>query len=90
MKFTYEETSKGRCFYNFQNEGEPEYEFEFEIEYKPGIWYPLNNGQLLGNGRFEIPENMSSWNKIPGETRIGFRGPMIRLRDLDKLPKVFL
>jgi hypothetical protein len=91
MKFTYEDALKGRCFYNFMNEADPDWRFEFEVEYSPDCWYPLRNGLLLGDGRFVIPEEMKgSWEKIPIETRVGFRGPMIKISEFDKLPKVFL
>ncbi len=91
MKFTYQEGLKGSSFFNYQKENEPEIVFEFHIEYQPDYWYPLQNGELLGDKRFIIPENMKgSWEKIPIQTRIGWRGPMIRINDLDKLPKVFL
>ena len=72
------------------------YDFEFEIEYKENHWYPLENGFLPG--KKDIPsfirgglldEKKKKWNKLPKNTKVGERGPMILWKDLDKLPNCY-
>lgn len=56
--------------------------FTFDIEYKKDNWYPLVNGYL--------PEKDSQkhWSEFPKNTHIGARGPMIKWKDLVKLPNI--
>lgn len=68
--------------------------FEFDIEYQKGNWFPLTNGMLpakdpqgFANFRFQKPK---SWKEFPKTTHVGYRGPMIKWDDLDKLPNIIM
>ena len=72
------------------------YDFEFDIEYKNNSWYPLENGFLPG--KKEIPSfimgglldgKKKRWNKLPKDTNVGWRGPMILWNELDTLPNCY-
>lgn len=66
---------------------------ELEVEYKPGYWYPLKNGMLPSRD----PQNIFGillgskvhWKDLPLNTHIGWRGPMILLEDIKKMPLVY-
>ncbi len=91
FKFVNREALKGKGFITFEGCEEREYEeFEFQIEYKPNCWYPLENGNLKGDKYCNIPQELiGSWEKFPDDTRIGWRGPMINIKHLENMPKVF-
>ena len=66
--------------------------FEFHIEYKLNYWYPLQNNIIsITNPEFKhINENYSkNINEFPLDTRVGWRGPMIKVDLLRKLPLIF-
>lgn len=61
----------------------------FDIEYKPNHWLPFINGHVepchgCSKHNKEVEDKIWSPN-----TRIGWRGPMIRFSDLKKLPKIY-
>ena len=67
--------------------------FEFEIEYEQDCWYPCRDGFLptidfQGIAKFEwlTPK---SYTTFPPNTRVGWRGPMIKYELLNNLPHVF-
>jgi hypothetical protein len=66
--------------------------FEFCIEYKHHCWYPLKNGLLPASdpqGFSQFPWNdEKSWDSFPTNTKLGYRGFMIRWDDLAKLPNI--
>lgn len=66
--------------------------FEFHIEYAPGYWYPLRDNHLpmqdpqgLGSFHYDAPKH---WNTFPENTRVGWRGPMIRQSVLEESPAI--
>lgn len=70
----------------FTGEGELEqHPMELDVEYKAGLWHPLKNGRLPARD----PQNISGrllgrgvaahWKEMPRRTRVGWRGPMMRL-----------
>jgi hypothetical protein len=67
--------------------------FEFDIEYKPGHWYPLENGSLPTvdpQGLVNFGKNAGKhYMQFPPDTHVGWRGPMIRWSDLKYMPKVY-
>ena len=67
------------------NDMEP-MKFNFELEYNDECWYPMNDDGLLpDNNDFGRPLNTSYGNNYrdyPSNTRIGWRGPMIRISDI--------
>lgn len=78
----------------FKNEGDDnEWPFELEVEYKPGFWYPLKDGYLPARD----PQNIFGlllgrkvhWKDLPKNTHVGFRGPMVLLENVKKMPLVY-
>jgi hypothetical protein len=78
----------------FKNDdNEKEWDFELEVEYKPGFWYPLKDGYIPSKD----PQNILNfflgrkvhWKDLDRNTHIGFRGPMILLENVKKLPLIY-
>jgi len=77
----------------FKSINEKEWPLELEVEYKPGFWYPLVNGYLPAKD----PQNIFGvllgrkihWKDLPSNTPVGWRGPMILLEDVKKMPLVY-
>jgi len=68
------------------------YKFEFDINYTKGLWFPLEKGYLPAKGDFGenlLDGKRKKWNKFPNDTYIGWRGPMILWKNLDKLPDIY-
>lgn len=63
------------------------------VEYETGKWYPLNDAGLLGHSFEDRTPPLHMWDKpwdsFPNETRLGWRGPMINMRDISQLPDVY-
>jgi hypothetical protein len=68
---------KMEIFYSFEKEY---IDFEFDIEYGKGLWFPLENGINLEEGK--------EWKDYPIYTHIGWRGPMILWKEIGKLPLI--
>lgn len=68
---------------------EDPFNFEFDVEYADGEWYPLEKEKLskhiVGGKKDKTSEEF-----IKEDVRVGWRGPMIFEKDLDKLPPLFL
>lgn len=67
-------------------------DFEFDIEFKPNNWYPLTNGILPkkdSQGFIKLLGKDKKWQDFSENTRIGWRGHMIQLDIVKKLPKVY-
>ena len=67
--------------------------FEFHVEYKKGEWYPLSNGVLPAkDSQFGsvLLGKKTSWKEMPATTHVGFRGPMVRYSDLNKMPMFYV
>ena len=65
-------------------------DFELHLEYRPGNWFPLQDGQLPAEddqGFADFPwTEPQSWRNFPLTTRVGYRGPFVRI---DKpLPRI--
>jgi hypothetical protein len=78
----------------FKNDGDnDEWPFELEVEHKPDFWYPLKDGYLPAKD----PQNIFSillgkkihWKDLPKNTHVGFRGSMILLENVKKMPLVY-
>lgn len=65
---------------------------EFDIEYQPGEWYCLKDDRLPAKdwqGIFDFKDKGGKhYADFPLETRLGWRGPMLLVEDMDKCPKV--
>jgi len=63
----------------------------FHLEYAPGRWYPLDKNETLPhlgccyNSELATGKCVSDY---PDNTRLGWRGPMMRISDLPKMPRV--
>lgn len=65
---------------------------EWDIEFAPSCWYPLEDDHLpirvlqgfsdLGN------TSARHWRDFPASTRIGWRGPMMLKKDMEKCPDI--
>lgn len=67
------------------------YDSVFNVEYKKDFWYPMYNGYLPAKDKqkiFKLLGKRTHWSKFPKKTHVGFRGPLIRWSDVDKLPKI--
>lgn len=65
----------------------------FHVEYMKGNWYPLLNEHLPSNdiqGIFPLLGKKVHWRDMNRHTPIGWRGPLIKWDDIDKLPNVYL
>jgi hypothetical protein len=75
------EAIQTEIFYKWQEKDEEHhtsYIQEFDFEYKKNNWYPLENGKYKNK----------YWFNYPDDTHIGWRGPMILWKHIDKLPKI--
>ena len=61
-----------------------DYYKEFHI-YLNNQWVPLNNNEFI----CPISKETKSYKELPPETKIGWRGPMMLVKDMDKCPKIF-
>jgi hypothetical protein len=84
--------------HNDFNDDEDVFDFEFHVEYKPDHWFPFQGGILAGveglpewNIPSPVPASIrgKKWNEFPPETRIGWRGPAIDMRNLATMPDVY-
>jgi hypothetical protein len=73
---------------------EPLEDFELHIEYSPGQWYPLSRGKLPQKdpqGFAKLPRNPDrrQWQDYPrNTTRVGYRGPWVKIDQPDQLPLI--
>lgn len=65
--------------------------YEFHVEYKPGNWYPFENGALPEEDDEEGVYDLGgrSFRDFPPETRLGYRGMMVPWDILRTLPQVY-
>ena len=73
-------------------EGEVWRNFEWDLEYLPNRWFPLRQGKIQDDPRFDyrIPfECKKSWKEYPPSTRVGWRGPCVLTRELQNMPQIF-
>jgi hypothetical protein len=67
--------------------------FDFHVEYAKDRWYPLYKGYLpakdpqLGG---VLLGKRTYWKDMPPNTAVGYRGPMVRVSDLKKMPDFYL
>ena len=86
---------KRQELYRRKGQPPPTYKpFEFDIEYLEGNWYPLTDGYLppkdpQGFAKLNF-KTKKHWKEFPKTTRVGWRGPMIKWDDLDKLPNIII
>ena len=62
---------------------------DFDIEYADHRWYPMNNGILPASdeqGMVHLLGAPTEWTAFPTKTRLGWRGPMIPLENLNDVP----
>lgn len=60
---------------------------EFHVDIS-GRWRPLRNGHVEnGDGRFKYSGH--HWSLLPQDTRVGWRGPAMFAKDMDKCPEIF-
>jgi hypothetical protein len=67
--------------------------FEFHVEYEKGRWYPLQDGYLPAKDEqwgHKLLGKKTSWKNMPPTTAVGFRGPMVRVADLKRLPDFYI
>jgi len=67
-------------------------EFEFDIEYKPDHWYPMTDGVLPSDDQqniFNLLGKKATYTDFPEKTRIGWRGPMIKWKNIYTMPDIF-
>ena len=61
--------------------------FNLHLEYNKDCWYPLNdNGILPDNDDFGRPLNVThghDYKNYPTNTRVGWRGPMVLISEID-------
>lgn len=78
---------------DFQDAGFVDQTFEFHVNYEPGCWYPFNNGALPlsdPQGFLDLGSKGGwKWEQFPSETRIGWRGPMIKKSLIKDLHDVY-
>jgi hypothetical protein len=71
---------QGTILFKYPNSDlETPQDFEFDIEYEPDHWFPLKDGKYQGR----------LWSTWPSNTRIGWRGPMLKKEVLEQLPSIF-
>lgn len=99
--YTHSYDMKGTIKYSWQDEpcnrNDPEckdpYPFEFEIEYAPRSWYPLTDNCLPARDPQEIAlfdhDEPKRWTDFPQNTRVGWRGPMMKWEDVVVQENVF-
>lgn len=59
-------------------------ESDFEIEYEENEWYPMENNKIPKKGPKKYVGK--HWNEFPITTRLGWRGPMIPFKYINKYP----
>lgn len=73
----------------------PDIEYRYwEINCAPNYWYPLTDGKLkrkLPEYEPPFPDNINEkyWYEFPKTTHVGWRGNMMRLHDLNKMPNIW-
>lgn len=68
-----------------------ENEFNFHLNFKGKNWYPLNDDGLLPikDGEYMVQGALEDYRKYPKTTKVGMRGPMLKLSDVEKAPPVY-
>jgi len=69
-----------------------DHEFNFHLNYAGRSWYPLNDDGLLPLAPEESPVvqiAVADYRKYPKTTKVGMRGPMLRLSDVETAPPVY-
>lgn len=68
-----------------------DHEFNFHLNYRGKNWYPLGSDGLLpvATGESCIRGAVADYRKYPKTTKVGMRGPMLRLSDVEKAPPVY-
>lgn len=71
-----------------------DYSFDFELDVEtPNAWYPLTDGALPARDPQNIFGSLFGkavqWTELPKRTHVGYRGPMILLEAVDKMPPVY-
>lgn len=64
--------------------------FEFDVEYRQNNWYPFVDGYLPEKDcqeLYTLLDKKTHWTEFPTDTRIGWRGPMMRWSDVEKSRK---
>ena len=68
--------------------------FEFHVEInKSDTWYPLQDGSLPAKdpqGFVKLLGKKMDWTAMSPTTHVGYRGPMLEVAALKKLPPVFI
>ena len=65
---------------------------DLDIEYAPDCWYPMKNGYLPAKDNQRIIKLLGvskQWSSFKPSTRLGWRGPMIPIELIDKIPITF-
>ena len=79
----------GKIKYNWDHEFK---KFEFQIEYKKDNWYPLKNGilpQVDPQGFVTLLDEEKKWNEFSKLTHVGWRGPMMLWKNVEKMPDIY-
>lgn len=65
--------------------------FNFDLNYSGKSWYPLGDDGLLPveSGEYWIRNAVADYRKYPKTTKVGMRGPMLRVSDVEKAPPVY-
>jgi hypothetical protein len=94
-EYTHDNASVGTMVWRWSNNKQ---KFEWEVEYKDENWYPLNKGilpahdpqleELFGQHKPLLGREVA-WADLPANMHVGWRGPMLRCTDLDKLSPVY-
>lgn len=68
-----------------------ESEFNFHLNYQGTHWYPLGDDGLLpvATGEYMIRHAVADYRAYPKSTKVGMRGPMLRLSDVEKAPPLY-
>ena len=67
----------------------------FQVNLENDIWFKLTDGKICQlpkpQPQINLPKTLENkfWYDLPKKTLIGWRGPMIRLKDLKKMPDVY-
>ena len=54
-------------------------DFEFDLLTEEGVWLPLKDEKLGDN----------HWSSFPATTKVGWRGPMVKWDDVDKIGSIY-
>jgi hypothetical protein len=65
--------------------------FNFHLNYFGKLWYPLGDDGLLPveTGEACVRNAIADYRRYPKTTKVGWRGPMLRVSDLDDAPMVY-